>query len=327
VTLPRALVVLNMAAPSRERLNAGCAPTFLAAGASREDLLGALAGAEGLLCSNALAVDAALLAAAPHLRVVSGYGVGYDKFDVAAATERGVAVCNTPDVLTNAVADFTMGAILAFSRRLVANANFVRDGDWSAHKAAPPLGVDLGGRTLGVVGYGRIGRAVAQRARAFGMHILFHDVFTEPPDGLPAEWRSLPGLLRESDVVSLHVNLSEETRHLIGGTELALMKPSAILVNTSRGPVVDEEALAAALHTGRIGGAALDVLEVEPPPANAPILRAPNALLFPHVGSATAETRQAMLDLAITNLLAVLGGEPPPACVNPEVLERALRRS
>jgi glyoxylate reductase len=271
-------------------------------------------------------VDAALLEAAPALRVVSGYGVGYDNFDIAAATARGVAICNTPDVLTEAVADFTLGALLAFTRRIVANNAYVASGAWSARQPGPPLGVDLAGKTLGIVGYGRIGRAVARRARAFSMRILFHDLFSECPPEHPAEHHELDKLLAASDIVSVHVNLTPETHHLIGARELALMRPTAIVVNTSRGPVIDEVALAAALRAGTIAGAVLDVLEAEPPAPDAPILSAPNALLFPHVASATVETRQAMLDLAVSNLLAVLAGEIPPACVNPEALERALRR-
>ncbi|MBI5948286.1 MAG: D-glycerate dehydrogenase [Chloroflexi bacterium] len=293
--------------------------------APREAILALLADAEGLLCSNLLPIDAALMDAAPRLRVVSNFGVGYNNVDLEEATRRGIAICNTPGVLTEAVADLTLGLILSLSRRLVENADFVRTGNWGK-TPPPPLGFDLGGRTLGIVGFGRIGRAVAKRALAFGMQVLYHDVDTWPEPGVAAEPRSLEDLLRESDVVSLHVNLTPETHHLIGASQLSLMKPGAYLVNTSRGPVVDQAALLDALRFGRIAGAGLDVLEVEPPAADEPLLALPNVVVFPHVGSATAETRAAMMELAVGNLVAVLGGQPPPACVNPETLAKAIQR-
>ena len=176
------------------------------------------------------------------------------------------------------------------------------------------------------MGYGRIGREVATRARAFGMKIAFHDVFADPGPGDDARPVSLADLMRESDIVSLHTNLTPETRHLIGAAEIARMKRSAWLVNTARGPVVDDAALVAALHAGTIAGAALDVIEIEPPAADAPILGAPNVILLPHIGSATVEARAAMTDLAVANLLAVLARREPLACVNPDVLPRALAR-
>ena len=284
-----------------------------------------IAEAEGLLCPAPFPVGPELLDRAPKLRVVSNFGVGFNNVDVPDLTRRGIAVCNTPGVLSDCVADLTMGLILTASRQIVANAAHVSSGRWSFGFPGPGLGFDVGGKTLGLVGYGRIGRATARRARAFNMNIVFHDVYQEAGDDL-ARYRSLDALLSESDIVSVHTNLTPETTHLIGARELALMKPSAWLINTARGPVVDESALAAALHAGSIAGAALDVLEVEPPPKEAPILTAPNVIILPHIGSATTETRAAMLELCLDNLAAVISRKRPPECVNPEALERALTR-
>jgi glyoxylate reductase len=293
--------------------------------APKEALIAALGDVEGLLGSAQLPVDAEVLAAAPKLRVVSNFGVGFDNIDVAAATQRGVLVCNTPGVLTDAVADLTLGLIVDLARKVVEAAGLAREGQWATAGRAI-MGNDLRGKTLGIVGFGRIGRAVAQRARAFGMQMCFHDVFEDAgPEFADCAYRPLDDLLRESDFVTLHVNLTPETEKLIGARELALMKPTAFLINTARGPVVDQGALIEALREGRIAGAALDVLEREPPDADDPILSLPNAIVLPHIGSATRETRAAMLDLAIDNLLAALRGETPKAMVNPEVL--AARKS
>lgn len=321
---PTVVIGLPLPAEALQRVAEACETIHLPWPFTRGDLIAALPDAEGLLVSNQTPVDAGVLEAAPRLRVLSGFGVGYDLFDVATATTRGVAVCNTPNVLNDAVADLTLALILALSRRLIENATYARDG-WPARLPPPPLGWDLRGKTLGIVGMGRIGQAVAHRARAFGMRIRWFDVRTDAGD--PEERApSLADLLAQADVVTLHVDLNPSTAGLIGERELALMKPTAVLVNTSRGAVVDQPALVAALRAGRIAGAALDVLETEPPTPDDPILRTPNLILLPHVGSATRETRAAMLELAIDNLLAVLGGREPPACVNPDVLPRALRR-
>jgi glyoxylate reductase len=325
MSLPAATISYPINDAVRTRLEAAAVLT-LAIGVPRDQLLAALPGAEGLLCNNSLPVNAELFDAAPHLRVVSGFGVGYDQVDVAEATRRGIAICNTPDVLTDCVADLTIGLILAASRKLLLNTAYVAGGAWSRREPGPGLGFDLHGKTLGLIGYGRIGRATAHRARAFGMRIIFTDLFTDPGPGDNAVHRPLMDLMVESDIVSVHTFLAAETRHLVGARELAAMKQSAWLVNTARGPIVDEAALAAALTEGRIAGAALDVLETEPPPADAPILAAPNTILLPHAGSATAETRAAMLELCLSNFEAVLAGRPPRACVNPEALERALKR-
>ncbi len=291
---------------------------------SSHDIARDLAASQGLLCANQMQITRELIAGAPRLRVISNVGVGFDHVDVDAATERGIAVCNTPGVLSDAVADYTMLMILELARGLVNYTSIVRDRRWSKGEA-PPLGFDLAGKVLGIVGYGRIGRAVADRARVFGMRILTYDV---KPDETDAErCVGLEVLLGEADIVSLHVDLSASTKRLIGERELRLMKPTAYLVNTARGGVVDQTALVAALRGGVIAGAALDVLEREPPAVDDPILALPNALILPHAASATRETRRAMRELAVRNLLSVLRGEPPECCVNPESLGRALRPS
>ncbi|MCL4240155.1 MAG: D-glycerate dehydrogenase [Dehalococcoidia bacterium] len=322
-----ACVTIGLAPEVLGRLEAECEVRVVGADAPARVLHGALADAQGLLCSALLPVDERLMARAPRLRVVSNFGVGFNNVDLPEATRRGIAVCNTPGVLSDAVADLTLALILAASRRVVENAAHVSSRGWSGGRPAPALGFDIGGKTLGLVGLGRIGRAVAHRARAFGMQVSYHDTFSEPPEELRyCQYRPLDDLLGESDIVSLHVNLTAETHHLLGTRELGLMKPTAWVVNTSRGPVIDQAALVRALRQGTIAGAALDVLESEPPAADEPILSLPNVVLLPHVGSATVETRAAMLDLAVKNLLAVLSGQEPPACVNREALPRALER-
>jgi lactate dehydrogenase-like 2-hydroxyacid dehydrogenase len=288
--------------------------------APREALLNAVADVEGLMGSAQLPVDAGVLDAGLKLRVVSNFGVGFDNIDVAAATERGILVCNTPGVLTDAVADLTLGLVIDLSRKVTEGARLAREGQWAAGRGL--MGNDLRDKLLGIVGFGRIGRAVARRARSFGMQACFYDVVEEgDPDSIECTYRSLDDLLREADFITLHVNLTDETQKLIGARELALMKPTAYLINTARGPVVDQTALTEALRENRIAGAALDVLEREPPDPDDPILSLPNAIILPHIGSATRETRQAMLDLAIDNLLTALRGETPKAVVNPEVLQ------
>jgi glyoxylate reductase len=319
---PRVFVALRWPVEALARIDAECEmQRYEGPGgqAPKDALIAALGDVEGLLGSAQLPVDAEVLAA-PKLRVVSNFGVGFDNIDVAAATERGILVCNTPGVLTDAVADLTLGLVIDLARKVVEAERVVREGQW-ATAGRGIMGNDLRGKTLGIVGFGRIGRAVAQRARAFGMRLCFHDVFEDPGDGFAdCVYRPLDGLLREADFVTLHVNLTDETEKLIGARELALMKPAAYLINTARGPVVHQAALTEALREGRIAGAALDVLEREPPAPDDPILSLPNAIILPHIGSATRETRAAMLELAIDNLLAALRGETPKAVVNPEVL-------
>lgn len=262
-------------------------------------------------------VGEAVLTGLPGLRVVANYGVGYDNIDLDAARRLGIVVTNTPDVLTDATADLTMALILAATRRLREGLDLARSGDWTGWHPTQLLGMGLQGRVLGLVGAGRIGAAVAQRAIAFGMHILYWD--RGPRGDLEAATgarraESLGELLAAADVVSIHVSLSEETSALIGAAELAAMKPEAVLVNTARGAIVDEAALAAALLDGRVGAAGLDVFRAEPE-IPAVLRNLPNCFVLPHLGSATLEARRAMWDLAAANASAVLAGEEPPTRV------------
>lgn len=323
-TGPRICLAVPLDPHLEERIDAACDVVRVPWGAPREELLAAVSDAEGLLLSNQQPVDAEVLAAAPLLRVVAGIGVGYDRFDVEAATANGVLVCHTPEVVTHAVVDLVYGMVVALARRLFANEAHVRTGGWAARKRPPALGFDVRGKTLGIVGYGRIGREVATRAPAFGLEVVFNDTaFDRAPAGAPqVPFRALDDLLRESDIVTLHTDLNPTSRHLIGARELELMKPTAVLINTSRGPVVDQRALAAGLRDGAIAAAALDVLEQEPPDPAEEIVALPNVLTFPHIGTATEETRLAMRELAVRNLLRVLDGKPPETCVNPEAAER-----
>jgi glyoxylate reductase len=276
---------------------------------SREELLQRVKGVDALVCLLTDTVDTVLLdAAGPQLKIVANVAVGYNNIDVPACRARGVVVTNTPDVLTNACADFTWGLILAITRRLGEGERQVRAGAWGGWALDHMLGMELRGKQLGLVGVGRIGRAVADKAPAFGMTVAY----AEPaPLNLPgAVHMPLDRLLATSDVVSLHVPMLPETKHLIDKKALARMKRNAYLINTSRGPVVDEEALAWALRERLIAGAALDVYEKEPEihPALLPL---ENVLLIPHLASATTETRTAMADLAASNAIAVLNGQAP----------------
>lgn len=281
-----------------------------------------VAGADGLLCTTGETIDAAVLAAAPDLRVISTYSVGLDHIDLAAATARGIPVGHTPDVLTETVADTTFGLLLAAARRFREGIDHVRSGSWTEQPLDLLLGHDVHGTTLGIVGMGRIGMAVARRAEAFGMQILYHDV--APVRATDAHGESgfrehLHDLLAESDHVVVTVPLTPATHRLIDAAALAAMKPTATLVNTSRGATVDPDALAAALARGDLAAAALDVTEPEPIPAEHPLVGLPNCTIVPHLGSATHQTRWAMAELAVDNLLAGLAGEPLPACANPAV--------
>jgi glyoxylate reductase len=261
------------------------------------------ARSEGLLTMLTDHVDAELLQAAPGLRAIANLAVGTDNIDLGAAAARGVAVGATPGVLTDATADLAFALLLAAARRLAEGAAEVRAGDWVTWEPARGLGAEVSGATLGIVGWGRIGQAVARRAEGFAMQVLH----SSRSSGVP-----LGELLERSDFVSVHTPLTPETRHLIDAAALARMKPTAVLVNTARGGVVDQEALRAALEAGEIAGAALDVTDPEPLPADHPLLEAPNLLVVPHIGSATVRTRSRMADMAVDNLLAALAGEPMP---------------
>ena len=280
-----------------------------------------IAGKEGLLCLLTDRIDASLMDAAPGLKVISQCAVGYDNVDVDAATARGIPVGNTPGVLTDATADFAFTLMMAAARRLGEAIDYVRDGRWQTWGLTLLLGQSVYGATLGIVGLGRIGQALARRARGFDMTVLYHDVGRNPEAEaeLGVEYRPLDDLLRESDFISLHVSLTDETEGLIDGDKLALMKPNAVLVNTSRGPVVDAGALYQALKEGQIAGAALDVTDPEPLPAGHKLLTLPNLIVAPHIASATVKSRNLMAERAVRNLVAGLRGERLPYCVNPEV--------
>jgi glyoxylate reductase len=275
---------------------------------SPDELVRRLAGKQGLVSVLTDPVNADVLARAADLKVVSNIAVGYDNIDVPAAHARGIVVTNTPDVLTQATAELTWALILAVTRRLGEGERLVRRGGWKGWALDFMLGMELGGKQLGIIGRGRIGRAVAARAPAFGMSAVFAARAGRSSPDLPE--LSLDELLVTSDVISIHTPLTPATRHLLDRRALARMKRSAYLVNTARGPVVDEEALAWALGERLIAGAALDVYEREPE-VFAGLLALENVVLAPHLGSATRETRTAMADLAVSNVLAVLDGRPP----------------
>jgi glyoxylate reductase len=278
----------------------------------RGELLEAARGASGILATATDKIDGEVMdAAGEGLKVVANMAVGYDNIDVKAAEERGVVVTNTPGVLDETTADVAFMLMLAAARRLGEGERLLRAGRWEWWGPKQLRGLDVWGRKLGIVGMGRIGQAVARRARGFGMEVLYHNRSRDEDAEreLGARYLGLEDLLRESDFVSIHTPLTEETRHLIGERELDLMKPTAVLVNTSRGPVVDEGSLAAALESGRIFAAGLDVYEEEPK-VYPKLLELDNVVLAPHIGSASMETRDRMATLAAENLRAVLSGEP-----------------
>ncbi len=288
----------------------------------REILLEKVPDIEGLYCLLTERVDQDLLDAAPHLRAVSNMAVGYDNIDVDACTARGIPVGNTPGVLTDTTADLAFALLMAAARRIVEAADYVRAGRWKTWGPMLLMGQDVHGATLGIVGMGRIGRTVARRALGFDMRILYHDPYTSQAElDVDATKVDMDALLTESDFVTLHVPLTETTHHLIGREELLAMKPTARLINASRGGVVDHDALHDALQEGQIAYAALDVTEPEPIPADHPLLDLPNCIVVPHIGSASVATRTKMATMAAENLLAGLRGEPMPHCVNPEALE------
>jgi glyoxylate reductase len=290
----------------------------------RDVLLREAAGADGLIALLTDRIDGEFLDAAPRLRIVSNVAVGFDNIDVAEATRRGVLVANTPGILTETTADFAFALLMAAARRVVEADRYTRQGKWKTWGPQVLLGQDIHSACLGIVGLGAIGLEVAKRARGFGMRILYFDHRRRPREerryGLvPSE---LDQLLREADFVSLHIPLASETHHLIGERELSLMKPTAILVNTARGPVVDQAALYRVLKDRRIAAAALDVTETEPIPMDDPLLTLENVIIAPHIASASVRTRTRMAATAVDNLLAALRGEEPPNCVNRTALRR-----
>jgi len=293
----------------------------------RDALLQAVAGCDGVVTLLTDRVDDGFLdAAGPQLKVVSNYAVGFDNVDVPACTARGVAVGNTPGVLTETTADLAFALLMAAARRLPEGDRYVRAGQWKTWGPMLLLGPDVHGATIGIVGFGRIGQAVAKRARGFGMTILYQDVHRADP-AVEAEFGAtelpLEELLPRADFVTLHVNLTPQTKGLIDAEKLSWMKPTAVLVNTSRGPVIDHAALAEALTSGRIFAAALDVTDPEPIPADDPLVGLENCLIVPHIASASRATRGKMAEMAAANLLAGVRGERIPTPVNPEVYDRA----
>jgi glyoxylate reductase len=296
---------------------------------ARADLLAAVRGVEGLLSLVTDRIDAEVMdAAGPQLKVISNYAVGFDNIDVAEATRRGIPVGNTPDVLTDTTADLAFALLMAAARRLIEGDRYVRAGAWKTWGPLLLLGQDVAGATLGIIGFGRIGHAMSKRAHGFDMRVLYHNPYCRDDPyakEIGAECVELDRLLAESDFVSLHTPLTAETRHLINATTLAKMKRSAILINTSRGGVIDHDALYHALKDGVICYAALDVTEPEPLPADSRLLTLDNVIVTPHIGSASIATRAKMAQMAAENLLAGLRGERLPHCVNLQVYEQ--RRS
>lgn len=289
---------------------------------SRQQVLADIAGVDGVLSMLTEKIDAEAMDAAPDLRVISNFAVGYDNIDVNAATKRGIPVGNTPGILTDTTADHAFMLLAAAARRLPESMQYVKDGKWETWNPTTLLGQDIYGATLGIVGLGRIGHAMAKRAQGFGMRILYQGGSNqEYAEDVGVQQVELETLLRESDFVTLHVPLTPDTAGLIGKAELALMKDTAILINTARGRVVDTQALVDALQNGVIGGAALDVTDPEPIPPDHPLIKLPNCIVVPHTGSATQATRAKMADIAAKNLLAGLRGEKLPHCVNPEVYD------
>ncbi|MFL5738045.1 MAG: 2-hydroxyacid dehydrogenase [Actinomycetota bacterium] len=287
---------------------------------AREDLLKRIQGADAALTLLTEKVDAEFFdSAGPQLRIVANHAVGFDNVDVAAATRRGVPVSNTPEVLTETTADLAWSLLLAAARRIAEGDRFLRSRTPWIWGPQMMMGVDIHGKTLGVVGFGRIGQAVARRASGFNMKVIYSS--SSGPreiEGIEAEHRDFDELLTEADFVSVNVALNDSTRHLFGDEEFRAMKPTAVLVNTARGPVVDEAALARALKAGEIFAAGIDVFEKEPE-VHPELLECENAVIIPHLGSATIDTREAMGMLAAENLFAVFDGEEPPTLINPEV--------
>lgn len=270
-------------------------------------------------------IDAEVFDAAPKLKIIAQMAVGYDNIDVAEATKRGIYVTNTPGVLTETTADFAWALLMAVARRVVEADKYVRSGQWKVGwHPSMLLGRDVYGATLGILGAGRIGTAVARRAKGFNMKIIYYDVVSMPPEvekELGAKRVDLDTLFREADFLSIHVPLTKETYHIVNGEKLKLMKKTAYIINTSRGPVVDEKALHKALKEGWIAGAALDVFEQEPTPMDNPLLKLDNVVLAPHIASASYETRSKMAEMVAENLVAFFEGRQPPNLVNPEVLK------
>lgn len=290
-----------------------------------ETLIQKVKGMDALLCLLTDKIDASLInAIGPQVKVISQMAVGFDNIDVDAATERGIPIGNTPGVLTDTTADFAWALLMAAARRVVEGDKFTRAGKWKTWGPIDFLGPDVTGATLGIIGFGRIGQGLAKRAQGFDMRILYFDTRRHPEakQKYGARYADLSTLLRESDFVSLHTTLSQETYHFMNDARLKMMKPSGILINTARGPVVDPEALYRALSSGTIAYAALDVTEPEPIKPDDPLLTLDNIIIAPHIASASFQTRTKMATMAAANLIAGLKDERLPNCVNPQVYSK-----
>lgn len=320
---PRVLATRPLFPAALEILNADCDVEYWtkAERISKEELFRKVKDKEGLVCLLTEKVNLELLSAAPKLRIAANVAVGYDNIDVAACTKRGVVATNTPGVLDETTADFAWALMMAVARRLGEGEVLARSGDWKGWDLDQLVGTDVWGKTLGIVGFGRIGRAMARRASGFQMKVIYADSVRAPEaveKELKAAYRGMSDLLAESDFVSVHVPLLKETRGLFDAPRFSKMKPTAFLINTARGPVVDEAALVQALESGKIAGAALDVYENEP--SIHPGLKRANVVLAPHLASASIETRTKMSCMAAENVVALFKGQKPANILNPEVL-------
>jgi glyoxylate reductase len=290
----------------------------------REEFIRRIADVDGILQWGGDPIDGTAMDAAPKLKVIANVSVGYNNIDVDAATQRGIRVSNTPGVVTGSTADLAFALMLAISRRLVEMTDIVKNGEWREFGPMEILGHDVHGKTLGIIGMGRIGAAVAQRARGFDMKVLYYNRHRRPDEAeYGAEYvEDIPTLLGRSDIVSIHVPLNKETRHLIGAKELSFMKPTAILINTARGTVVDQKALYEVLKRKQILAAALDVTDPEPMSPDDPMLKLENVIVLPHIGTQTLATSTNMSIMGAQNLIGGLRGEPMPNCVNCHLLDK-----
>lgn len=291
-------------------------------------LLDKVRSVDGLLSLLTDKIDAALMDSNPHLKVVSNFAVGYDNIDIPAATERGIPIGNTPGVLTDTTADFAFTLLMAVARQIQEGIDYVRTGKWKTWGPLLLLGQDIHGATLGIIGFGRIGQGMAVRSTGFGMRVLYYDVNRRKDleQSMGVTYADIDTLLRESDFITIHTDLNDQTRHMMNADAFAKMKPTAILINTARGPIVDPQALYDALKSGKIAGAGLDVTEPEPINMDNPLLTLENCLIVPHIASASVVTRGKMAQMAAANLIAGLRGEKLPTCVNPQVYERGVRK-
>jgi glyoxylate reductase len=321
---PKVLATRPLFPAAQEILNAACDTEYWTKpeSISKDELLRRLKDKEGLVCLLTEKVNLELLSAAPKLRIAANVAVGFDNIDVAACTKRGVVATNTPGVLDETTADFAWTLMMAVGRRLIEGDTLARSGNWKGWDLDQLVGTDVWGKTLGIVGFGRIGKAMARRALGFQMKVIYADAVRAPEPvekELRAEYRGMASLLAESDFVSVHVPLLPETRGMFDAPRFFKMKPTAYLINTSRGAVVDEAALVHALESGKIAGAALDVFENEP--FIHPGLKRPNVVMAPHIASASIETRTKMACMAAENVVAMFKGQRPPNMLNPEVLK------